>query len=176
MNRFKTTPRSIVRVQISNGMWRLLPALLCACAASAAGAQTAKAPTRRPEIGFAQAKQIALLVARHDQITVDDRDVVIESMDTRNERGFIPGYFSFSIIREGDSPSVADETIRMYVVSKRTADTWELNLCRHYDFPALEKAQQSVMRQTGATPAENGSMPKAIGCANQAQVQTPAVR
>ena len=158
-----------MRLQNSKSMPRFLPALLCACAACAAGAQSAGR-----EIGFAQARQIALLVARHDKITVDDRNVVLESMDTRNERGFIPGYFSFSVIREGDSPSVADETIRMYVVSKRTADTWEMNLCRRYDFPDLEKVQQSVMRQTGATPAENDDMQKAIGCADQAQVQTPA--
>jgi len=124
---------------------------------------------------FDQARQIALIVARHDNITVDDRTIVINSMDTRTDAGFIPGYYSFSIIRESDSPARADETIRMYVVSKKTADTWELNLCTHYSFPELQKFQQDIMQQTGAHPSDDDDTPRAIGCANQAQVK-PAVQ
>jgi hypothetical protein len=78
---------------------------------------------------FDQARQVVLIVARFDNITVDDRTIVMNSMDTRTDAGFIPGYYSFSIIRESDSPARPDETIRMYVVSKKTADTWEMNLC-----------------------------------------------
>lgn len=127
------------------------------------------------EIEFDQARQVALVVARHDNITVDDRSVVINSMDTRSDAGFIPGYFSFSIIRESDSAAKPDETIRMYVVSKKTADTWELNLCTHYAFPELEKLQREIMRKTGAHPSDNQDTPKAIGCSNQAQIK-PASR
>jgi hypothetical protein len=105
-----------------------------------------------------------LAVARYDHIEVDDRTVVLNSMDTRNQDGFIPGYYSFSIIRESDSSASADQTIRMYVVSKRTADTWELNLCTHYAFPELERLQRTLMRQTGATPEDEHNMSKAIGC------------
>jgi hypothetical protein len=130
------------------------------------------AQTAAHELEFDQARQVALTVAEHDNITVDDRTVVINSMDTRNEAGFIPGYFSFSIIRESDSPANPDETIRMYVVSKKTADTWELNLCTHYAFPALEKLQQELMRKTGAHPRDSEDMPRAIGCSsNQAQMK-----
>ena len=124
------------------------------------------------EMQFDQAQKIALMVARHDNILVDDRNIVLNSMDTRNRSGFIPGYYSFSIIREGTSPGQADETIRMYVVSKRTADTWELNLCTHYSFPELQRMQQAVMQETGATPNDEHNMPKAIGCGNQTQAQT----
>ena len=98
----------------------------------------------------------------------------MNSMDTRNAAGFIPGYYSFSIIRESDSPARPDETIRMYVVSKRTADTWELNLCRHYSFPELQKFKQDIIHKTGATSSDDPDMPKAIGCAVQAQVNPPA--
>jgi hypothetical protein len=130
------------------------------------------APARVHEVEFDQARQVALIVARYDNITVDDRTVVINSMDTRNDIGFIPGYFSFSIIRESDSPARPDETIRMYVVSKRTADTWELNLCTHYSFPELQKAQRDIMHKTGASTDDDHDMPKAIGCANQAQMKS----
>src|SRR5580693_4159828 len=126
------------------------------------------------EMEFDQARQIALIVARHDNITVDDRTIVMNSMDTRNEAGFIPGYFSFSIIRESDSSAHADETIRMYVVSKKTADTWELNLCTHYSFPELQKFQQDIMHKTGASSGDDGDARKAIGCVNQAQMKPAA--
>src|SRR5271170_6725988 len=135
-------------------------------------ASTLCARARVHEIEFDQARQVALLVARYDNITVDDRTIVINSMDTRSDAGFIPGYYSFSIIRESDSAARPDETIRMYVVSKRTADTWELNLCTHYSFPELQKFQQDIMHETGATAANDPEMPKAIGCANQAQVKS----
>ncbi|MGC2404294.1 MAG: hypothetical protein WA510_31160 [Acidobacteriaceae bacterium] len=124
------------------------------------------------EMDFEQARQVALVVAQHDKITVDDRTVVINSMDTRRDAGFIPGYYSFSIIRESDSASRPDETIRMYVVSKKTADTWELNLCTHYSFPELEKLQQDIMQKIGANRGVDDDMPKAIGCRNQAQVDS----
>jgi hypothetical protein len=132
--------------------------------------------TRTREIQYDQAQQVALAVARYDQIVVDDRTVVLNSMDTRSKTGFIPGYYSFSIIKESDSAGEPDETIRMYVVSKRTAETWELNLCKHYSFPALDKLQQAAMLETGANPADEHDMPKAIGCGNQAQAQSLATQ
>jgi hypothetical protein len=120
---------------------------------------------------FDQARQVAVLVAQHDNITVDDRTIVMNSMDTRSDAGFIPGYFSFSVIRESDTSTQPDETIRMYVVSKKTADTWELNLCRHYEFPALKKFQRDLIQKTGAAAGDDSEMPKAIGCADQAQMK-----
>jgi hypothetical protein len=120
---------------------------------------------------FDQARQIALAVAEYDHIRVDDRTIVMNSMDTRSDAGFIPGYYSFSIIRESDSPTTPDETIRMYVVSKKTADTWELNLCTHYSFPALQKLQRDWIQEAGADTGADPDMPKAIGCATQAQVK-----
>ena len=137
-------------------------------------ASTLCARAREHEIPFDQAREVALIVARYDNITVDDREIVMNSMDTRNEAGFIPGYYSFNIIRESDSPARPDETIRMYVVSKRTADTWELNLCTHYSFPELNKFQKQVMHKTGASSEDELNMPKAIGCANQAQIKPTA--
>jgi len=129
------------------------------------------ARARVHEMEFDQARQIALIVARHDNITVDDRTIVMNSMDTRTDAGFIPGYYSFSIIRESDSPARPDETIRMYVISKRTADAWELNLCTHYSFPELQKFQHDVLHKTGARSEDDAETPKAIGCGAQAQMK-----
>jgi hypothetical protein len=137
-------------------------------------ASTLCARARVHEMEFDQARQVAFLVARYDNITVDDRTIVMNSMDTRTAAGFIPGYYSFSIIRESDTAARPDETIRMYVVSKKTADTWELNLCRHYSFPELQKFKQDIIQKTGATSSDDPDMPKAIGCADQAQVHPPS--
>ena len=70
-------------------------------------ASTLCARARVHEIESDQARQVALIVARHDNITVDDHTVVMDSMDTRRAMpGFIPGYLQlFTIIRESDSPS-----------------------------------------------------------------------
>jgi hypothetical protein len=129
------------------------------------------ARARVHEMEFDQARQVALIVAKHDNITVDDRTIVMNSMDTRTDAGFIRGYYSFLIVRESDSPSKPDETIRMYVVSKRTADTWELNLCTHYSFPELQKFQHNIMHETGAHSGDDADMPKAIGCVDRGQLE-----
>ena len=134
-------------------------------------ASTLCARARVHEMEFDQARQVALIVAKHDNITVDDRTIVMNSMDTRTEAGFIRGYYSFPIVRESDSPSRPDETIRMYVVSKRTADTWELNLCTHYSFPELQKFQHDIMHETGARSGDDADMPKAIGCVDRGQLE-----
>ena len=134
-------------------------------------ASTLCARARVHEMEFDQARQVALIVARFDNITVDDRTIVMNSMDTRTEAGFIRGYYSFLIVRESDSPSKPDETIRMYVVSKRTADTWELNLCTHYSFPELQKFQHDIMHETGARSGDDADMPKAIGCGDRGQLE-----
>ena len=65
------------------------------------------ARARVHEMEFDQARQVALIVAKHDNITVDDRTIVMNSMDTRTDAGFIRGYYSFLIVRESDSPSQA---------------------------------------------------------------------
>jgi hypothetical protein len=124
------------------------------------------------ELRFDEAQKVVVMVARHDRITVDDRTIVLNSMDTRNQQGFIPGYYSFSVIQESASSTQPDRTLRMYIVSKRTGDTWELNLCTHYSFPELQQMQRNIMKKTGATPADEHGMPKAIGCEKNIQQRT----
>ena len=123
------------------------------------------------ELSYTQAQKIAALVALHDNFKIDDRTLVLNSMDTRNAAGFFPGYYSFSVIRESVTSEQPDVTVRVYIISKRTADTWEMNLCTHYAFPALEKMQQTVMQETGATAADAQGMAKVIGCGARTQTQ-----
>lgn len=115
------------------------------------------------QITSAQARSVALLVARHDAINVDDADTVVDSMDGNGP--FVAGYFSFIFIAVDPHQAGKDRTLAMYAVSPRTGDTWELNLCKHYEFPELLRVQRSIRRKTGAHPGDEAAAPRAVGCA-----------
>jgi hypothetical protein len=111
-----------------------------------------------------QAHQIAVLVAHHDDIDLDDTHIELNSMDLG--RDFAPGFYSFILIRESTSPG-PDETLRRYAISRRTGDVWEMNLCTHYDFPELEHLQRSLFGRKGADAAELSAQSKRLGCSKQ---------
>jgi hypothetical protein len=114
------------------------------------------------QISSAQARSVALMVARHDSINVDDPDILVDSMDGNG--AFVPGYFSFILIAVDPHVPGKDHTLAMYAVSPRTGDTWELNLCKHYDFPELERVQRSIQRKTGSHLSDETASAKTMGC------------
>lgn len=110
--------------------------LLCSVAAAAVAAVRPAGRGLTPR----EAHQIAVLVAHHDGINLSDTRVEMNSMDLGRE--FVPGFFSFIIIRESSIPG-PDETLRRYAISRRTGDVWEMTLCTHYDFPELTRMQRT---------------------------------
>ena len=124
----------------------------------ALGAQTS---TSVGQITPEQARKVAILVARHDAIALDT-DTVVDSMDGNG--AFVPGYFSFIIIAVDQHSPGKDKTLAMYAVSSQTGDTWELNLCKHYDFPELERVQKSIRKKTGAHMGDEAAALKSMGC------------
>jgi len=111
-----------------------------------------------------QAHQIAVLVARHDDIDLDDTHIEMNSMDLG--RDFMPGFYSFILIRESTSPG-PDETLRRYAISRRTGDVWEMNLCTHYDFPELTHLQRSFSGRAITDAGELSAQSKRLGCSKQ---------
>ena len=109
---------------------------------------------------FRQARQIVRLVARHDHIDLKDTHVEVNSLDVMEP--FIPGYFSFILIREAMTPG-PDTTLRRYAINRQTGDVWEMTLCTHYDFPALERRQRAFTGRA-ATAAEVAAENQALGC------------
>ena len=119
------------------------------------------------QISPAQARSVALLVARHDNINVDDPDIVVDSMDGNG--AFVPGYLSFIIIAVDPHVPGKDHTLAMYAVSPRTGDVWELNLCKHYDFPDLVRMQHAIQRKTGSHLSDETASAKSMGCEQPSQ-------
>lgn len=114
------------------------------------------------QISPEQARSVALMVARHDNINVSDPDIVVDSMDGNG--AFVPGYFSFIFIAVDPHVPGKDKTLAQYAVSPRTGDVWELNLCKHYDFPELVRVQHSIQHKTGAHLTDEPASAKSMGC------------
>lgn len=136
----------------------ILYCLLAWCVAGAAMAAV------RPAAGGhgltpRQAHQIALLVAHHDRIDLSDTHVEMNSMDLG--RDFVPGFYSFIIIRESSTPG-PDETLRRYAIDRQTGDVWEMTLCTHYDFPELTRMRRALGRAGAA--AEVAEQGRQLGC------------
>jgi hypothetical protein len=111
-----------------------------------------------------EARQLALLVARHDHIDVSDTHIEINSMDMGT--AFIQGYASFIILRESMTPG-PDETLRHFSVNRRTGDVWETTLCTHYSFPELARRQRTLTGRGGAGSGGIVTQQKEIGCAGK---------
>jgi Effector immunity protein Tgi2PP len=143
----------------------LFPALLLLAAACAA-AQTATAAHR---LTMHQARQIAVLVAKHEHIDLNDTHIEMNSMDLG--RAFIPGFVSFIVIRESTSPG-PDETLRRYTVNRSTGDVWEINLCTRYDFPELTRMRRAFALPRPASPDDLAAEGRELGCTDTKTAST----
>lgn len=117
-----------------------------------------------------QARRIARLVARHDQIDLRDTHIEFNSMDLTAD--FIPGYSSFIVIRESTTPG-PDHTLRRYAVNRSTDDVWEMTLCTHYDFPELARMRRAFGGQTTTAAAVVAAEGKELGCSEYTAAPNP---
>ncbi len=111
-----------------------------------------------------EARQIAMLVARHDQIDLRDTHIELNSMDLSAD--FIPGYSSFILIRESTTPG-PDETLHRYAINRRTGDVWEMTQCTHYDFPALTRMRRELAGAAATASSEVSAQSRQLGCSRQ---------
>lgn len=107
---------------------------------------------------------MVILVARHDHIDLTDTHVELNSMDNGAE--FIPGYSSFIIIRESNTPG-PDETLRRYAINRRSGDVWEMNLCTHYDFPELTQLRRALALHSAPAAGDLAAEGRELGCTDQ---------
>lgn len=141
--------------------------LLAAATFSAASAQAPAAPQHR--LTMRQARQLVLLVLRHDAIDLRDTHIELNSMDLG--RDFIPGFASYIVIRESTSPG-PDETLRRYAVNRGTGDVWEINLCTHYDFPQLTHLRRTLTGRPVASGDAIAAQSRELGCSEDKPAPT----
>lgn len=118
--------------------------------------------SRLQHISPDQARNIAMLLAEHEQIDVKNPDLIVDTMD--RDGAFVEGYFSFILIRQDQHTAGADKTLGMFAVNARTGDAWEINLCKHYSFPELAKVQRRIRHSTGAHADDEVEAQKDLGC------------
>jgi hypothetical protein len=131
----------------------------CAAAVPASAAPPAGATSHR--LTLHQARQMAVLVARHDRIDLRDSHIEMNSMDGGSE--FFPGYASFIVLRESGTPG-PDETLHRYAVNRQTGDVWEMTLCTHYDFPELTRMRRAFALRVQAGAGDLDAQGKQLGC------------
>lgn len=111
-----------------------------------------------------QAKALLLLVLRHQGYQLNKRGMFIDD-DFKTSQGQAPhiGYFDFALGLDS-SQAGATRYMGYYAVSKKTGDIWELNLCKRYLLPELERAQRLVMSRTKISFADERSERRGLGC------------
>jgi Effector immunity protein Tgi2PP len=164
------TPHTVaMRCLFTTGLLLAGAAISPAIAQSAAPSSAQAPAPAQHRLTTRQARQLVLLVLRHDHIDLSDTHIELNSMDLGHV--FIHGFVSYSIIRESTTPG-PDETLRRYAVSRGTGDVWEINLCTHYDFPQLTRLRQSLIGQAVASGADIAAQSKELGCSDQKPVPT----
>ena len=89
--------------------------------------------------------------------------MALDLVRTKSHQAVYPGYFEFSLTYE-TSQAGATEALRLYAVSRRTGDVWEVNLCHRYAFPTLVKEQAAIQRWTGYSLADDAASVEGLGC------------
>ncbi len=114
-----------------------------------------------------QAKQVLIAVLKHQRYQLEKPGVFIDG-DLTDANGKPPhsGYFDFSL--GYDNPKAgATEYWGLFVVSVLTGDVWEINLCKRFAFPALQRLQKKIMKRTGKNMADEKVQRKGLGCTDE---------
>lgn len=114
-----------------------------------------------------QAKQVLIAALKHQRYKLEKSGVFIDG-DLTDENGnpSHPGYFDFSL--GYDSPKAgATEYWGVFSVSVLIGDVWEINTCKRFVFPALQRIQKNIMKQTGKTIADEKAQHRGLGCTEE---------
>jgi hypothetical protein len=116
----------------------------------------------------AQAKQVLIIIIKHQKIVRLGKAGVFIDGDLRDENGNPPhpGYFDFALGYD-DPKAAATGYMGTFSVSILTGDVWETNRCERYAFPALQRIQENIMKQTGKTMADEKMQRRGLGCTDE---------
>lgn len=110
-----------------------------------------------------EAKSMVRVVLRHEKIDLSSPYCSLEG-DGGGSKPFVPGYYTF--FASCDYPNTGATTVfGLYVVSPRTGDVLEPDLCRWFRFPELRRLQRKIMRRTHASDLDEAKFRKRTDCA-----------
>jgi hypothetical protein len=144
---------------------RIILALACFCLSWPSRAQENLQDVASSGLSLMQAKRLLLLVLRHEHIRIKRPGMYIESLKKPDGRTAHPGYFDFTVTHDSESTG-ATEVLGSYSVSIRTGDIWEVNLCKHYDFAELSRAQKAIQKATSTSPRDEKDSRRGLGCSD----------
>ncbi|MGO9405581.1 MAG: hypothetical protein ACLPVW_19160 [Terriglobales bacterium] len=120
------------------------------------------ANSQETTISVAEARSLVKIVLRHQGFPSLSHYCQIESMDKEGEP-FIPDYYSFNA--SCDFPNTAATSPwGEYIVSPRTGDVLEFELCKWFRYSDLRRMQKQIVLRTHATEATEAQYRGKIGC------------
>jgi hypothetical protein len=114
-------------------------------------------------MSVAEAKSLVGIVLHHQGFPSSSQYCQIEHLDEEG-KPFVPDYYSFGA--SCDFPkAAATSPWGTYVVSPRTGDVLEFDLCKWFRYADLRRVQKQIMLRTHATEAAEAQYREKTGCA-----------
>jgi hypothetical protein len=114
-----------------------------------------------------QAKQVLIIVLKHEKFRLSMPGVFINA-DLADNKGNPPhpGFYDYSVGYDS-AKAGATEYLGLFSVSRMTGDVWEINICKHYEFPDLRHIQSIIMQRTGQSFAGEKQARLGLGCTDK---------
>lgn len=117
---------------------------------------------QQSNIGADEAKELLVIVLRHQKFPASSRYCQIEPLDKQGQP-FTSNYYAFGA--SCDFPnSPATSPWGTYLVSPRTGDVLNFDTCKWVRYDDLRRRQKQIVLHTGATEASEGRYREATGC------------
>ncbi|UVM53383.1 hypothetical protein LOY38_17275 [Pseudomonas sp. B21-015] len=142
----------------------VVAAALLAC--SSVLAESLNAKNIRPSgLTADQAKQVLLVVLRHQHYKMSNPDMWIDGPWQGEEKGtlFRAGYYDFGLVFNNPK-GAASNVLGHFAVNILTGDVWETESCERFSSATLSGIQKRISVQTGKKLANEEVARSEIGC------------
>ncbi|WP_248804343.1 hypothetical protein [Pseudomonas sp. MWU13-2100] len=142
----------------------VVAAALLAC--SPVFAESLNAESIRPSgLTADQAKQVLLVVLKHQHYKMSNPDMWIDGPWQGEEKGtlFRPGYYDFGLVFNNPK-GAASNVLGHFAVNILTGDVWETESCERFSSATLSGIQKRISVQTGKKLANEKVARSEIGC------------
>ncbi|MGA8133561.1 MAG: hypothetical protein WCA48_05320 [Pseudomonas gingeri] len=112
-----------------------------------------------------QAKQVLLVVLKHQRYKMSNPDMWIDGPWQGEEKGtlFRPGYYDFGLVFNNPK-GAASNVLGHFAVNILTGDVWETESCERFSSATLSGIQKRISVQTGKKLVNEEVARSEIGC------------